>query len=59
VIYDEKLAKKNFFAGTFWEVKMKRKRMSAGKDRRVFSRTAMKVKGKNLRAVPMRGGFRI
>lgn len=38
---------------------MKRKRMSAGKDRRVFSRTAMKVKGRNLRAVPMRGGFRI
>lgn len=38
---------------------MKRKRMSARKDRRVFSRTAMKVKGKNLRVVPMRGGFRI
>lgn len=38
---------------------MKRKRMKAGKDRRVFSKTAMKVKGKNLRVVPMRGGFRI
>lgn len=38
---------------------MKRKRMSAGRDRRVFSKTAMKVKSKNLRAVPMRGGFRI
>lgn len=38
---------------------MKRKRMSAGRDRRVFSRTAMNVKAKNLRAVPMRGGFRM
>lgn len=38
---------------------MKRKRMSARKDRRVFSNTAMKVKAKNLRSVPMRGGFRI
>lgn len=38
---------------------MKRKKMDARKDRRVFSKTAMKVKSKNLRTVPMRGGFRI
>lgn len=38
---------------------MRRKKMKASRDRRVFSNTAMKVKGKNLRAVPMRGGFRI
>ena len=38
---------------------MKRKKMNPSRDRKVFSRTARKVKAKNLRAVPMRGGFRI
>ena len=38
---------------------MKRKRMKPSRDRKVLSRTARKVKAKNLRAVPMRGGFRI
>lgn len=38
---------------------MKRKKMNPRRDRKVFSRTASKVKKKNLRVVPMRGGFRI
>lgn len=37
----------------------RRKRMSRRKSRRLFSRTASRTRKKNLRAVPMRGGFRI
>lgn len=39
---------------------MKRGRVkNKGKDKRRFSKTASKVHKKNLRATPMRGGFRI
>lgn len=36
-----------------------RKKMSRGKSRRLFTKTASRTRKKNLRAVPMRGGFRI
>lgn len=36
-----------------------RKRMSRRGSRRHFTRNAVRVKSKNLRAMPMRGGFRI
>ena len=36
-----------------------RKRMSRRASRRHFSRNAVRVHRKNMRAVPMRGGFRI
>ena len=40
-------------------MKSHRKRMFKDKDRRTFSATADKTHFKNLRAVPMRGGFRL
>lgn len=39
-------------------MKMRRK-MSRGKSKKVFVRNAVRTNKKNLRAVPMRGGFRI
>jgi len=38
---------------------MRRKRMSRRGSKKLFSRTAAKIHKKNLRAIPMRGGFRI
>lgn len=38
---------------------MKRKRLSRSGSRKLFTATADKTKSINLRAVPMRGGFRI
>lgn len=38
---------------------MKRRRLSRRTSARMFTSGAMKVKAKNLRAVPMRGGFRL
>lgn len=38
---------------------MMRHRVKKRRDKKIFSRTASKVHSKNLRAVPMRGGFRI
>ena len=43
----------------FQEVSMRRKRLSRRRSRRLFSRTALRTRKKNLRARPMRGGFRI
>lgn len=37
----------------------KRSRVNRSKSRRLFSRTASRSRKKNLRARPMRGGFRI
>lgn len=37
----------------------KRKKISQRKARKLFSKTADKTKSINVRAVPMRGGFRI
>lgn len=37
----------------------KRSRVSAGRDRRKFSRTAMNTSSANLRAFPSRDGYRI
>lgn len=37
----------------------KRKKMSSKKSKKLFTRTAKKVKGKNLVARPMRGGIRL
>lgn len=37
----------------------KRKKISQRKARKLFSKTADKTRAMNLRAVPMRGGFRI
>lgn len=37
----------------------KRSKVGKNKSRRLFSKTADRTKGLNLRAVPMRGGFRI
>lgn len=37
----------------------KRRKMSKKKSRQVFRRGALNVKKRNIRAVPMRGGFRI
>lgn len=39
-------------------MKMRRK-MSRGKSKKNFSRNAVRTNKKNLRAMPMRGGFRI
>lgn len=36
-----------------------RHRLKRGVSAKMFTRGAMKVKGKNLQAVPMRGGFRL
>ena len=38
---------------------MKRRRMSRRKSKRVFRRSAARTHKKNLRASPMRGGFRL
>lgn len=38
---------------------MKRKKIRQRKAKKLFSKTANKTKGINLRATPMRGGFRI
>lgn len=37
----------------------RRSKVRQKKAKRLFSRTAAKTRGINLRAVPMRGGFRI
>lgn len=37
----------------------KRRKIRQRKARKLFSKTANKTKGLNLRATPMRGGFRI
>ena len=37
----------------------KRKKLSKKKSRRLFSKTAAKTHRKNVRAMPMRGGFRL
>lgn len=37
----------------------RRRKIRQKKAKRLFSKTAVKTKGLNLRAVPMRGGFRI
>lgn len=39
--------------------KSKRHKMSKKASKRLFRRTANKTNGKNLQAVPMRGGFRL
>lgn len=36
-----------------------RHKLSRGTSARMFTRGAMRVQGKNLQAVPMRGGFRL
>ena len=38
---------------------MKRRRMSKRTSRKLFKKGAMNIRAKNLRATPMRGGFRI
>ena len=38
---------------------MKRKKMSHGKSRELFTRTARRVHGKNVSPPPMRGGIRL
>lgn len=38
---------------------MARHKISRGTSKRIFRRGAMNVKSINLRAVPMRGGFRL
>lgn len=38
---------------------MKRHKLSRKKSKKIFTKGAVKVKKKNLRARPMRGGFRI
>nr|QJB19725.1 MAG: hypothetical protein [Microvirus sp.] len=38
---------------------MKRRKMSRRGSKRLFSATASRTNKKNLRAVPMRGGFRM
>lgn len=38
---------------------MKRRKINQKKARKMFSKTANKTRAKNLRATPMRGGFRI
>lgn len=38
---------------------MRRKKIRQRKAKKLFSKTANKTKGLNLRATPMRGGFRI
>ena len=40
-------------------MKKKRKKIRQRSAKRLFSKTADKTHGLNLRAVPMRGGFRI
>ena len=38
---------------------MRRNKMSRKRSRKLFSRTASRTNARNLRSVPMRGGFRI
>lgn len=38
---------------------MKRRKINQRKAKKMFSKTANRTKAKNLRATPMRGGFRI
>ena len=38
---------------------VKRRKLSRKKSRKIFTRGAVNVKKRNLRARPMRGGFRI
>lgn len=38
---------------------VKRRKLSRRKSRKIFTKGAVSVKRKNLRAKPMRGGFRI
>lgn len=38
---------------------MKRRRMSKRTSRKFFKKGAMNIRAKNLRATPMRGGFRL
>lgn len=38
---------------------MRRSRISRRKSRKLFSKTATRTRSKNLRAVPVRGGFSI
>ena len=38
---------------------MRRSKMSRRRSRKLFSRTASRTNVRNLRALPMRGGFRI
>jgi len=38
---------------------MKRSKMSKGKSRKLFSKTASKTNSKNTRSAPMRGGIRL
>lgn len=40
-------------------MKRRRSKIRQRKAKKLFSRTAARTKGLNLRAVPMRGGFRI
>lgn len=40
-------------------MKSRRHKVRQRKAKKLFSRTAAKTKGLNVRAVPMRGGFRI
>lgn len=40
-------------------MKKKRKKINQKAAKKLFSKSADKTKGLNLRAVPMRGGFRI
>ena len=37
----------------------RRRRISRRVSRRLFTKTASRTRSKNLRAIPMRGGFRI
>lgn len=39
--------------------RVKRRKLSKKKSRKIFTRGAVNVKQRNLRAKPMRGGFRI
>lgn len=38
---------------------MKRRKLSRKKSKKIFTKGAVKIKKRNLRARPMRGGFRI
>lgn len=38
---------------------MKRRKLSKRKSRKIFTKGAVRIKKRNLRAKPMRGGFRI
>lgn len=38
---------------------MKRRKLSRRKSKKIFTKGAVKIKKRNLRACPLRGGFRI